>query len=104
MRPGERLLLYTDGLTEAENANGESFGDVMLPRFIREHEALDVDAFADGLQHAVREWSLSGKHGQADDITFIVADLIPLQQRQLSDALPDLSRQMTSSSNNRQLL
>ena len=77
MRPGERLLLYTDGLTEAENANGESFGDVMLPRFIREHEATDVNAFADGLQHAVREWSLSGKHEQADDITFIVVDLAP---------------------------
>jgi phosphoserine phosphatase RsbU/P len=79
IRPGERLLLYTDGLTEAENAIGESFGDVMLPRFMREHEAMDVNAFADGLQHAVREWSLSGKHGQADDITFIVVDLAPPQ-------------------------
>ena len=79
MRPGERVLLYTDGLTEAENAHGETFGDVMLPWFIREHEAMDANAFADELQRAVREWSLSGRYGQADDITFIVVDLVPPQ-------------------------
>src|ERR1035438_964326 len=33
---GDRLLLYTDGLTEAENAAEESFGETALPAFIRD--------------------------------------------------------------------
>ena len=34
--PGARLLLYTDGLTEAENLNGESFGMGRLEKALRE--------------------------------------------------------------------
>ena len=27
IQPGDRFLLYTDGVTEPENAHGDSFGD-----------------------------------------------------------------------------
>jgi serine phosphatase RsbU (regulator of sigma subunit) len=35
IRIGERFLLYTDGLIEPQNANGESFGDRKLEEVIR---------------------------------------------------------------------
>jgi len=37
---GNRLLLYTDGLLEAENSGGRSFGDALLPTVIQENQDL----------------------------------------------------------------
>ena len=73
---GDRLLVYTDGLVEAENAKGESFGDVMLSELIELCQDLDVNAFAQRVQDAVLAWSRTGRAGgQTDDITLIVVDL-----------------------------
>jgi serine phosphatase RsbU (regulator of sigma subunit) len=35
LAPGERILLTTDGITEAENSAGEQFGDAGLDTVIR---------------------------------------------------------------------
>jgi sigma-B regulation protein RsbU (phosphoserine phosphatase) len=73
---GDRLLLYTDGLIEAENALGESFGDAALPTLINQHINSSPDQFADLLLREVQDWSLSGPgKGQEDDITIVVLDL-----------------------------
>ena len=40
MRPGERILLATDGLTEAEDASGQQFGDGGLST-VAHHEDLN---------------------------------------------------------------
>jgi phosphoserine phosphatase RsbU/P len=73
---GDRLLLYTDGLAEAENAMEESFGDGALAAFIREKQDLATDQFADLLLKEVLNWSLKGpRRAQEDDITMIVVDV-----------------------------
>ncbi|MBV9888552.1 MAG: SpoIIE family protein phosphatase [Acidobacteria bacterium] len=46
MQPGDRLVLYTDGVTEAANAEDEEFGDARLIQVLREHR----DASAQHLQ------------------------------------------------------
>jgi phosphoserine phosphatase RsbU/P len=38
--PGDRLLLYTDGLTEARNALGEEYGTERLARLVKERPSL----------------------------------------------------------------
>jgi sigma-B regulation protein RsbU (phosphoserine phosphatase) len=73
---GDRLLLYTDGLTEAENGYGESFGEVALSAFMRDRRGCGTEQFADLLLREALAWSRDGRgKGQEDDITFVVIDM-----------------------------
>lgn len=72
--PGDRLLLYTDGLLEATNAADESFGD-HIDSYIAAHRDLPADAFADALLADLYAWTgaSEGKR-QDDDLTLLVVD------------------------------
>ena len=73
---GDRLLVYSDGILETSNPAGESFGDGELARFIKAHQHLDTEHFADRLLNEVLAWPKNGgKQAQADDITLIVIDV-----------------------------
>jgi phosphoserine phosphatase RsbU/P len=73
---GDRLLLYTDGLLEAENAAGESFGDAALATFIKERQEFGAEQFVDLLLKEVLEWSSDGTRArQEDDITIVILDV-----------------------------
>lgn len=71
----DRLLIYSDGLTEAENERGATYGDTRLRSFIQTEETLATEAFASALLADVRTWSSrDGAPAQQDDITFVVMD------------------------------
>jgi sigma-B regulation protein RsbU (phosphoserine phosphatase) len=73
---GDRLLIYSDGLTEAENGKGESFGDTVLPELFVLKQNLSAETFAETLLQSVLAWSVAdSRPGQADDITFVIVDL-----------------------------
>jgi sigma-B regulation protein RsbU (phosphoserine phosphatase) len=73
---GDRLLVYSDGLTEAENKTGVSFGDGKLSMLLGEKQILPVEQFATTLLEEVLAWSTHGSEPiQSDDITFVVVDL-----------------------------
>ncbi len=73
---GDRLLLYTDGLLEAENATGEAFGDAALATFIKERQEFGAEQFVDLLLKEVLAWACDGtRAGQEDDITIVVIDI-----------------------------
>jgi phosphoserine phosphatase RsbU/P len=73
---GDRLLVYSDGLTDAENQSGVSFGDGRLPALLVEKQILPVEQFATTLLEEVLAWSPhNSEPGQSDDITFVVVDL-----------------------------
>ena len=75
---GDRLLLFTDGLSEAENASGESFGEAALQAFINDKRNCGTELFADLLLREALIWSRDKRgNGQEDDITFVVIDLKP---------------------------
>jgi sigma-B regulation protein RsbU (phosphoserine phosphatase) len=72
---GDRLLIYSDGLTEAENGKGESFGDAVLPDLFVLKQNLSAETFAEALLQSVLAWSVAdSRPGQADDITFVIVD------------------------------
>jgi sigma-B regulation protein RsbU (phosphoserine phosphatase) len=71
MRPGRRLVIFTDGLTDAENAAEEDFGDERLIECCRTIAiGIDAKGTADRLMQAVAEWS--GGRERFDDTTVVV--------------------------------
>ena len=69
LQPGDRLVLFTDGITEIANAADEEFGEERLMDLLRANRALDAEAMQKRVMAAIAE--LSGGNFQ-DDATLIV--------------------------------
>ncbi len=68
--PDALLLLYTDGISEAQNSNGDLFGEVQLQDFIRAHRGDSAQELQEALVSAV--FAFAGPQPQIDDITLVV--------------------------------
>jgi len=66
---GDRVVLYTDGVTEANNPAGEEFGDERLLALLLEHPALSASDLQKEILRAAGEFS--GGHWH-DDATLVV--------------------------------
>jgi phosphoserine phosphatase RsbU/P len=66
---GDRLVLFTDGVTEASNAHDEEFGEQRLLSLLQEHRALPAAALRKEIATAIAEFS--GGH-LTDDATLLV--------------------------------
>ncbi len=69
VQEGDRLFLYTDGITELKNPKREEFGEKRLARYIMENADITGAAFCDGLLSEVRFFSGGGPPN--DDIAFL---------------------------------
>jgi phosphoserine phosphatase RsbU/P len=67
--PGSLCVLYTDGVTEAENGAGAMFGDDALLDIVARHGITDADSCVDKIVAAVDEFAAG--QPQADDITVL---------------------------------
>jgi len=75
LAPGDRFLLYTDGVTEPENVHGDSFGDSKLEQVVRDGQRSSTSELSDRLLSAIRHWQ-PASITQQDDITLIVIDAV----------------------------
>jgi phosphoserine phosphatase RsbU/P len=69
LAPGDRLVLFTDGLTELTNAAGEEFGEARLLDLVREQRGLAAGALKDRLLGAACQF---GGGAFVDDTTLLV--------------------------------
>jgi serine phosphatase RsbU (regulator of sigma subunit) len=69
-RPGDHLLLYSDGIQEAENCRGELFGERHLLATLQQ-SAGEPQQVRDTLLHAARRFR--GQDHFDDDVTLVVA-------------------------------
>jgi len=69
LEPGDRLVLFTDGITEISNARDEEFGEERLMEVLRANRARDAEAMQKRVMAAIAEFS--GGNFQ-DDATLIV--------------------------------
>jgi serine phosphatase RsbU (regulator of sigma subunit) len=75
LEPGDRYVLYTDGILEAANSAQEQFGADRFMRFIENHKHLSADQFSETFLTELSRWSnQTAEQGQQDDITLLVID------------------------------
>jgi len=73
--PGDRFLLYTDGVSEPENALGDSFGEFKLEQVVRNNQLRPPSELLDRLLTEIRHWQPASM-AQHDDITLIAIDVL----------------------------
>ncbi|MFO7727554.1 MAG: SpoIIE family protein phosphatase [Desulfonatronovibrio sp.] len=70
LRPGDGLLLYTDGITEAMNQKQELFSDERLLRDVEHAETVEVEGLIKDIRSQVMQF-VDGA-AQSDDITMLM--------------------------------
>ena len=72
LEPGDKLVLYTDGVNEAFSANGEEYGNARLEAFLVGHSDRTPKELAEELRADVAAWARGAE--QSDDITILVLE------------------------------
>jgi len=72
LKPGDRVLLYTDGIIEARNNAGQLFGEQSLSTALQGTKNLTPMDAVDHLLASVQHWAKS----QDDDLTVLICDFL----------------------------
>ncbi|MBO7094549.1 MAG: serine/threonine-protein phosphatase, partial [Spirochaetia bacterium] len=72
LKPGDRLFLYTDGVTEAQNKTQQLYGEENLLKFAGSHQMDEPEAFLNGLSAELADFQ--SDCDQFDDITMLIMD------------------------------
>jgi len=77
--PGDRCLLYTDGVFEAKNAAQEEFGKSRCKEFLETHRDIPAARFANALLDRIAGFcGHNSPRTQEDDITLLVLDFVEM--------------------------
>ncbi|MDP8293135.1 MAG: PP2C family protein-serine/threonine phosphatase [Candidatus Orphnella occulta] len=66
--PGDRLILFTDGIIEARDSSKQEFGSKRLEDFVQDNNILDVETFNEALMKKLDDFQL----GVQDDDVFLL--------------------------------
>ncbi|HLT26529.1 MAG TPA: PP2C family protein-serine/threonine phosphatase, partial [Zeimonas sp.] len=70
LSPGDVVMLFTDGISEAMNDAGELFGEARLARLMEDHGHLDVGELRERIVRDIE--AFAGAADQHDDLTMIL--------------------------------
>lgn len=85
LSPGDRVVIYSDGVSEAQNLSGEFFGKKRLNEILNQHAAESCSAIHDAIQEGVAAFTEGAP--QSDDITVVVLEYRGGSASQDSDLL-----------------
>ncbi len=74
LEPGDRVYLYSDGITEAMNADRAQLGVERLQKIIEEKSDLPLQESIDGILRQVEAWT--GDSPARDDISILAVELL----------------------------
>src|SRR5207244_13444892 len=72
IKTGDSLVIYSDGLTEAENPNGEMLGEQTVKEIIRAEASLGAQHLEKKLLDSIQTFTRG--HAQSDDITLMIVE------------------------------
>jgi sigma-B regulation protein RsbU (phosphoserine phosphatase) len=72
LAPGDRLVIYSDGVTDCMNGRGEAFGEERLADFLAASAGLGLPTVLERLERLLHEFR--GVHGFEDDISVLVIE------------------------------
>ena len=75
LNPGDSLILYTDGVSEAMNAHGEEFGVERLQQLFAGQPPTSARTAIEAIMQAVSDFA--GDTPQSDDVTCLVLRRVP---------------------------
>ena len=75
LEPGDKLVIHSDGITDARSPAGEFYGDRRIAEFVRQYGAASCAELHDALLEDVDEFSAGAE--QMDDITLLVIEYRP---------------------------
>ena len=73
--PGDRLFIYSDGLVEAEDQDGEQFSETRLRNLVRDTAAAPSPVLLGRLDDALRNWR--GSETLDDDLSVLMLERLP---------------------------
>ena len=73
MAPGDLLLLYSDGLTEARDPDGRMFGPERLEHLVKQNADKNLDEMLDGLRERIK--TFTNMSVLSDDLTCVAVKL-----------------------------
>ncbi len=80
VEPGDKAILYTDGILETSDLSEEMLGVDRFKRFLGDNQAVGAGQLADSLLDELSRWSGHPKgEGQQDDITLLAIDFQNLE-------------------------
>ena len=74
MQPGDKIVLYTDGVVDHSNLTGEFFGKERFYEALQKHGDQPVQALINLLQTKINDFAESAKSG--DDISMMVIEYV----------------------------
>jgi sigma-B regulation protein RsbU (phosphoserine phosphatase) len=77
-RPGDRLVLYSDGVVECANREGDLFGEERLLTYLRATGAQSLPQMLEGLELGMEQWRGSAEFN--DDVSLFALEFADYQQ------------------------
>jgi serine phosphatase RsbU (regulator of sigma subunit) len=73
LRPGDRVVVFSDGVPDAVNEAGEQYGYARMTEYLSANQKLPVKFLADGLASDVARWR--GDAPAFDDLTLLILEM-----------------------------
>ena len=74
LEPGDTLVIYTDGITEAQDSRGREYGEERLTELVRSRISLPPVELQDQLLNSVKQFA--GEVPLADDLTLLLVKAV----------------------------